>query len=98
MLSTLGPGFGEFINDQETIFERIARGPEPKTSAVVDHGTPGQWHGAKAKTAIACTNDYEVLQGMIDSIDRHDFTIGRFMELSHALNCMFRFTFSVLFY
>lgn len=98
MLSISGPGFGEFINDQETIFERIARGPEPKTSAVVDHGTPGQWHGAKAKTAIACTNDDEVLQGMIDSIDGHDFTIGRFMELSHALNCTLRFTFSVPFY
>lgn len=55
-----GPGFGEFVNDQETIFERISRGPEPKSSAVVDHGTPGQWHGAKAKTAIACTNDDEV--------------------------------------
>lgn len=55
-----GPGFGEFTNDQETVFERIARGPEGKTSAVVDHGAPGQWHGAKAKTAIACTNDEEV--------------------------------------
>jgi hypothetical protein len=58
--SRTGPGFGEFTNDQETVFERIARGPEGKTSAVVDHGAPGQWHGAKAKTAIACTNDEEV--------------------------------------
>ncbi|TNY23327.1 ribonuclease H [Rhodotorula diobovata] len=80
-----GPGFGEFVTDQETIFERIGRGQDPKTSAVVDHGTPGQWHGAKATTAIACSNDDEVLQGMLDSVDKHDLTIGRFMDLSHTL-------------
>ncbi|BGP37396.1 hypothetical protein JCM10450v2_001305 [Rhodotorula kratochvilovae] len=80
-----GPGFGEFVTDQETIFERIGRGQDPKTSAVVDHGTPGQWHGAKATTAIACANDDEVLQGMLDSVDKHDLTIGRFMDLSHTL-------------
>lgn len=62
----LGPGFGEFTNDQETVFERIARGPEGKSSAVVDHGAPGQWHGAKAKTAIACTNDEEVSDIRLD--------------------------------
>ncbi|GAA5902806.1 hypothetical protein JCM5296_002887 [Sporobolomyces johnsonii] len=80
-----GPGFGEFVTDQETIFERLGRGQDPKTSAVVDHGTPGQWHGAKATTAIACTNDDEVLQGMLDSIEGHDLTIARFMDLSHTL-------------
>lgn len=63
-LGAPGPGFGEFQTDQETVFERIARGPDPKTSAVVDHGTPGQWHGAKAKTSIACTNDQEVSMGV----------------------------------
>ncbi|GAA5998067.1 RNA exonuclease [Rhodotorula paludigena] len=80
-----GPGFGEFVTDQETIFERIGRGQDPKTSAVVDHGTPGQWHGAKATTAIACSNDDEVLQGMLDSVDKHDLTLARFMDLSHTL-------------
>ncbi|BGP53492.1 hypothetical protein JCM8202_001136 [Rhodotorula sphaerocarpa] len=80
-----GPGFGEFVVDQETIFERIGRGQDPKTSAVVDHGSPGQWHGAKATTAVACQTDEEVLQGLLDSIESHDLTIGRFMELSHSL-------------
>lgn len=96
----------------------MARGPEPKTSAVVDHGTPGQWHGAKAQTTIACKTDdevrlpfvklklastqntkvgvlYQVLQGLLNSIDGHDFTIGRFMELSHTLGCSFSFFFRV---
>ncbi|GAA5885123.1 hypothetical protein JCM6882_007239 [Rhodosporidiobolus microsporus] len=80
-----GPGFGEFVTDQETVFERIGRGQDPKTSAVVDHGTPGQWHGAKATTAIACTNDDEVLQGLLDTVSSHDLTIARFMDLSHTL-------------
>ncbi|BGP19018.1 hypothetical protein JCM10213_009273 [Rhodosporidiobolus nylandii] len=80
-----GPGFGEFVTDQETVFERIGRGQDAKTSAVVDHGTPGQWHGAKATTAIACTNDDEVLQGLLDSVSKHDLTIARFMDLSHTL-------------
>ncbi|GAA5829121.1 hypothetical protein JCM11251_004132 [Rhodosporidiobolus azoricus] len=80
-----GPGFGEFVTDQETVFERIGRGQDPKTSAVVDHGTPGQWHGAKASTAIACTNDDEVLQGLLDTVSSHDLTIARFMDLSHTL-------------
>jgi RNA exonuclease 1 len=57
---TPGPGFGEFSNDQESIFERIARSPAFKRAAVVDHGSPGQWHGAKAQTAVPCTSDEEV--------------------------------------
>ncbi|GAA6060288.1 hypothetical protein JCM10212_002929 [Sporobolomyces blumeae] len=80
-----GPGFGEFVTDQETIFERLSRGQDPKTSAVVDHGTPGQWHGAKATTAIPCQSDQEVLDGLLEVVDKHDLTIARFMDLSHAL-------------
>ena len=65
-----GPHFGEFANDQESIFERLARDrnanfPESgsngrKRSCIVDHGNPGQWHGAKADTAVACRTDDEV--------------------------------------
>lgn len=65
-----GPHFGEFANDQESIFERLARDgnanfPESssngrKRSCIVDHGNPGQWHGAKANTAVACRTDDEV--------------------------------------
>lgn len=59
-----GPGFGEMTIDQETIFERIGRGQDAKTSAVVDHGTPMQWIGAKATTAVACKDDDEVRSTM----------------------------------
>lgn len=29
----------------------------------------------------------QVLQGLLDSVDKHDLTIGRFMDLSHTLGC-----------
>ncbi|GAA5901980.1 RNA exonuclease [Sporobolomyces salmoneus] len=80
-----GPGFGEFVTDQETIFERLSRGQDPKTSVVIDHGSPGQWHGAKATTAVGCTNDDEVLKGVMDNVKEHDLTVARFMDLSHKL-------------
>lgn len=55
-----GPGFGEFATDQESIFERLSRAEPPVKTAIVDHGNPGQWHGAKADTAVACRADHEV--------------------------------------
>ncbi|SGY70184.1 BQ5605_C004g03117 [Microbotryum silenes-dioicae] len=82
-----GPGFGEFQNDQETIFERLGRGTDKKRCAVVDHGTPGQWHGAKADSAIGCTNDDQVVEGVERSVEDHDLIVARFMDLSHALGC-----------
>lgn len=88
----IGPGFGEFVTDQETIFERLSRGQDPKTSAVIDHGTPGQWHGAKATTAVACQNDQEVLEGLVKNVESHDLVIARFMDLSHTLGCEFNFS------
>ncbi|KAK4048045.1 hypothetical protein OIO90_005946 [Microbotryomycetes sp. JL221] len=82
---TKGPGFGEFTNDQETIFERISRGTDSKRSVVVDHGTPAQWHGAKASSAIGCNNDDEVLEGVLSSLEDHQLVFARFMGLSNTL-------------
>ncbi|EJU05931.1 hypothetical protein DACRYDRAFT_60431 [Dacryopinax primogenitus] len=83
-----GPTFGEFQQDVESIFEKLARPsgkrPNGSTSAVVDHGNPAQWHGSKAKTSVACTTDDDVVQGVIDVIPEHDFVFARFMDLSHA--------------
>lgn len=58
--SNLGPTFGEFVTDQESIFERLARADTPRKTSIVDHGNPGQWHGSKADTAIGCKSDAEV--------------------------------------
>jgi RNA exonuclease 1 len=73
---SLGPGFGEFKTDLESIFERIARAPpnpalssaaqlDRRRSAVVDHGNPANWYGKKAEKSIACEIDEEVLRGVL---------------------------------
>jgi RNA exonuclease 1 len=92
-----GPGFGEFKVDWESIFERMGRcgagagkgkgggsGGGVK-SAVVDLGSPGVMHGAKASTAIGCKTDEEVLEGLLNVIPSHQFAFGRFMGLASAL-------------
>ncbi|KAF8196589.1 ribonuclease H [Pholiota molesta] len=84
-----GPGFGEFKIDYEAIFERMARstgrGAGGVKSAVVDHGSPGVMHGAKATTAIGCKTDEEVLEGLVNVLPSHQFVFGRFMALAHTL-------------
>jgi RNA exonuclease 1 len=85
----IGPTFGEFKTDYESIFERMARaiGRKSTRSAVVDHENPGVMHGAKASTSVACKNDEEVAQGLLDVIQSHDFTFGRFKALADIQGC-----------
>ncbi|KIM78839.1 hypothetical protein PILCRDRAFT_823946 [Piloderma croceum F 1598] len=85
-----GPGFGEFKIDYESIFERMSRavgrgGPGSIRSAVVDHGNPAVMHGAKANTSVPCTNDAEVLEGLLQVIPAHEFSFGRFTALADAM-------------
>ena len=84
----VGPGFGEFKVDFESIFERMARARNGVvTSAVVDHGHPATWHGSKATTTVACQTDEEVLQGLLDVINSHTFAFGRFTDVADRLGC-----------
>ncbi len=92
----LGPGYGEFRTDYEPILGRIARSQSHSHSgggartAIVDHGNPGAWHGASATapaTTVACTSDAEVLEGVLDSVDSHEFVFARLMALADALGC-----------
>ncbi|KAA1467017.1 hypothetical protein DENSPDRAFT_767734 [Dentipellis sp. KUC8613] len=85
-----GPSFGEFKTDIESIFERMARstghaGTGSIRSAVVDHGNPATWHGAKATTPVACKTDEDVFQGVLEAIPTHQFVFGRFTDLADAL-------------
>ena len=84
-----GPGFGEFANDGESIFERLSR-VSRKSSAVVDHGQPQQWHGAKATVAVPCTTDEEVLAAILAQVQQHDLVYARFNDLYGALGCASR--------
>ncbi|EGO25969.1 hypothetical protein SERLADRAFT_369315 [Serpula lacrymans var. lacrymans S7.9] len=86
-----GAGFGEFRTDYESIFERMARavgrgGPGTIRSAVVDHGNPSAMHGSKANTVIPCTNDAEVLEGLLQSVPGHEFAFGRFTGMLATTN------------
>ncbi|TFY76484.1 hypothetical protein EWM64_g7526 [Hericium alpestre] len=77
-----GPSFGTFKTDIESIFERMSRSPgragnDSIRSAVIDHGNPGTWHGAKATTPVACKTDEEVVQGVLEAIPNHQFIFGR---------------------
>jgi RNA exonuclease 1 len=90
----VGPGFGEFKTDYESIFERMSRGvgrggPGSIRSAVVDHGNPSVMHGAKANTSVPCTSDAEVLEGLLTVIPGHEFSFGRFTALANALGCKY---------
>ncbi|KAI0249684.1 hypothetical protein BJV78DRAFT_1394638 [Lactifluus subvellereus] len=94
-----GPGYGEYRMDYEAIFARIARshsrrhgpngeGARTGGTAIVDHGNPGAWHGTSASapaTIVLCTNDMEVLDGVLDVLDRHEFVFARLMGLVDAL-------------
>jgi RNA exonuclease 1 len=55
-----GPTFGEFVTDQESIFERLSRAEPRRKTSIIDHGNPAQWHGAKADTALGGRTDAEV--------------------------------------
>ncbi|KAF8697258.1 hypothetical protein AX14_001396, partial [Amanita brunnescens Koide BX004] len=86
----MGPGFGEFKVDYESIFERMSRSTKGTAgggvrSAVVDYGNPQMMHGSKATTTVACTSDEEVVNGLLDVIPSHQFVFGRFMSLADTL-------------
>ena len=88
----LGPGFGEFKIDYESIFERMSRSTKGAAgggvrSAVVDYGNPQMMHGSKATTTVACTSDADVFKGLLDVIPSHQFVFGRFMSLADTLGC-----------
>ncbi|KAI0248416.1 hypothetical protein BJV78DRAFT_799137 [Lactifluus subvellereus] len=91
-----GPGYGEFRTDYEPILARIAcshsrhHGPngEGARTAIVDHGNPGAWHGTSASapaTTVPCTNDTEVVDGVLGVLDAHEFVFARLMGLADAL-------------
>ncbi|KAM6501517.1 ribonuclease H [Amanita muscaria] len=85
----MGPGFGEFKVDYESIFERMSRSTRRSSaavrSAVVDYGNPQMMHGAKATTTVGCTSDDEVLKALVDIVPSHHFAFGRFMALGDVL-------------
>ncbi|KAG0023096.1 hypothetical protein BGZ80_010398 [Entomortierella chlamydospora] len=79
-----GPGFGEYNQDQESLFSRIARHTSPRTSAVIGGETI---YGESSATAIIKTkSDGEVVKAIPLAIKQHNFVWGRLraMEINHG--------------
>ncbi|KAG0364437.1 hypothetical protein BC939DRAFT_418742 [Gamsiella multidivaricata] len=79
-----GPGFGEYNQDQESIFSRISRHTTPRSSAVIDRETfIGQ---SAASTVIKAANDTEVVEAVAGAIQEHNLVWARLrgMEINYG--------------
>ncbi|KKY18105.1 putative exonuclease [Phaeomoniella chlamydospora] len=96
-----GPKFGTSEMSGESIFRRLSRAKSrttgnPRTSAIVDHGTPERGFGREATFALGCKNDDEVVTGIQRAVNGDpdgsqipgsgvDFTWARLRELESHL-------------
>ncbi|KAG0244985.1 hypothetical protein BGX31_008205 [Mortierella sp. GBA43] len=79
-----GPGFGEYNQDSQSIFTRLARNSAPRRSAAIDSETvPGETFAA---TVIKAKTDEEVTKGVTEAISNHNFVWARLtaMEINHG--------------
>jgi RNA exonuclease 1 len=91
-----GPKWGTSEASGEPIFRRLARAigrdNKPRTSAIVDYGTPERGYGKEATVAIGTRSDTEVVQGVSRAVNGDadgkvvpgggvDFTWARLREL-----------------
>lgn len=100
-----GKSWGTSESNHESIFQRLARtnrekrdklnptgDDEPRLGAVIDWGEPTRGHGAKAKVAIGCQSDTDVVEGVKRAVKGDDdgesvptggcdFVWARFREL-----------------
>jgi RNA exonuclease 1 len=87
----LGPEFGHFVDHNEPIFERIARygGPEKRkrTSVVCDTTNARSGYGAKANEVIRGSTDEEVIDAVIEQVEKHDLVFARLMDLASVQGC-----------
>jgi RNA exonuclease 1 len=77
-----GQGFGEYYNDQESIFSRIKRYSRPRTSAVIDDESV--INSEEAITYIRTTSDAEVVAALPQAMAEHHFVWARLRDLEIA--------------
>ncbi|KAG0198979.1 hypothetical protein BGX28_007647 [Mortierella sp. GBA30] len=77
------PGFGEYIQDQESLFSRLSRFNVPRTSALIDADA---FAGQSATTTIRTASDQEVVQAVPEAIQKHNFVWARLrdIEINHG--------------
>ncbi|OAQ35452.1 hypothetical protein K457DRAFT_87096 [Linnemannia elongata AG-77] len=74
-----GQGFGEYYNDQESVFSRIKRYTKPRTSAVIDDEFIVNCQDAT--TYIKTTSDAEVVTALPEAMKEHHFVWARLRDL-----------------
>ncbi|KAK3817872.1 MAG: hypothetical protein JOS17DRAFT_689104, partial [Linnemannia elongata] len=74
-----GQGFGEYYNDQESVFSRIKRYTKSKTSAVIDDESVVNCQDAT--TYIKTTSDAEVVAALPQAMRDHHFIWARLRDL-----------------
>ncbi|KAI1296368.1 hypothetical protein EDD11_007403 [Mortierella claussenii] len=76
-------GFGEYVQDQESLFSRLQRFNNPRTSALIDSDA---FAGQCATTTIRTTTDEEVVKAIPEAIQNHNFVWARLrdIEINHG--------------
>ncbi|KAG9067235.1 hypothetical protein KI688_012017 [Linnemannia hyalina] len=74
-----GQGFGEYYNDQESVFSRIKRYTKPRTSAAIDDESFVNCQDAT--TYIKTTSDAEVVAALPKAMRDHHFVWARLRDL-----------------
>ncbi|KAF9910135.1 hypothetical protein EC991_007267 [Linnemannia zychae] len=76
-------GFGEYEQDQESLFSRLQRFNNPKTSALIDSDA---FAGQSATTTIRTKSDEEVVAAVPEAIKNHNFVWARLrdIEINHG--------------
>ncbi|KAG0331116.1 hypothetical protein BG000_011192 [Podila horticola] len=78
-----GPLFGEFSQEQESLFARLDRHTAPRTSAMIDSFT---FAGKAATTTIKSASDTETVKAVQEAVATHGFVWARLrgMEINHG--------------
>ncbi|KAG0356654.1 hypothetical protein BGZ54_000659, partial [Gamsiella multidivaricata] len=80
---TKPPGFGEYVQDQESLFSRLHRFNSPRTSALIDSDS---FAGQNATTTIRTKSDQDVVEALPEAIQKHHFVWARLrdIEINHG--------------
>jgi RNA exonuclease 1 len=76
-------GFGEYEQDQESLFSRLQRFNNPKTSVLIDSDA---FAGQSATTTIRTKSDEEVVAAIPEAVKNHNFVWARLrdIEINHG--------------
>ncbi|RMZ84492.1 hypothetical protein DV737_g1080, partial [Chaetothyriales sp. CBS 132003] len=86
-----GPNFGVVDANGESIFSRLNRAG--RKSAIVDYGNPERGFGQHATLKVACQDDHDITQGLLDILHKENnddtpqhlaFLWGRLRDLEKA--------------